>query len=85
MEHLRHYFVGLGILVVASYAEAQVSVVEVAVGSAHACALTTSGGVKCWGANSFGELGDGTTVSRPVAGDVPSLTGGVKAISAGAA
>jgi hypothetical protein len=31
------------------------------------------GTVKCWGRNSFGELGDGTTTDRPAPTKVPSL------------
>ena len=32
----------------------------IAAGYTHACALMTSGGVRCWGDNSNGQLGTGT-------------------------
>jgi alpha-tubulin suppressor-like RCC1 family protein len=35
----------------------------VAVGGAHLCGVTTSGSVRCWGANESGQLGDGTSRS----------------------
>ena len=43
--------------------------VQVAAGNQHACAVRATGGVVCWGNNSYGELGDGTfdLRSTPVA------------------
>ena len=55
-----------------------------ALGGAHSCALTTSGGIQCWGNNSFGgQLGDNTITDRRTPVDVAGLTAGVAAITAG--
>ncbi len=48
-------------------------VVAIARGTDHACAVRDTGHVVCWGANAFGQLGDGTTTQRTV----PALVVGI--------
>lgn len=60
-------------------------VVSVAAGWGHTCAVTTSGGVKCWGNNAYGRLGDGTVSRRLKPVDVVGLGSGVRSVAVGAA
>jgi alpha-tubulin suppressor-like RCC1 family protein len=36
----------------------------IAAGESHNCVLISSGAVRCWGDNSYGQLGDGTATNR---------------------
>jgi alpha-tubulin suppressor-like RCC1 family protein len=54
----------------------------IAAGGRHTCAIV-AGGVWCWGRNSEGELGLGTTTGSNVPVQNPTLTSGVQAIVAG--
>lgn len=67
---------------------AGVVVKELALGEYHTCALTNAGAVKCWGANYYGQLGYGHTLSlgdneQLTTLENVSLTGPARKISAG--
>jgi alpha-tubulin suppressor-like RCC1 family protein len=57
-------------------------VIAVAAGGGHTVALKSDGTVVAWGLNQSGQLGDGTTTDRRMAGPVSGLSG-IVAIAAG--
>ncbi len=57
--------------------------VAVGAGQSYACALSSAGGVKCWGWNVDGMLGDNTTIERHTPVDVVGLGSGITALSVG--
>ena len=58
-------------------------IAAISAGGNHTCALTTGGGVKCWGFNFNGEVGDGTKTQRNVPVDVVGLASGVRSVATG--
>jgi alpha-tubulin suppressor-like RCC1 family protein len=58
-------------------------VVGVSAGFEHTCVLLSDSTVKCWGANSSGQLGNGTTAESPLPVAVSALSG-VSGLAAGA-
>lgn len=57
--------------------------VAISSGFDYNCTLLNSSAVKCWGANDFGNLGDGTTTQRLTPTTVSGLSSGVSAIAVG--
>lgn len=62
----------------------KLQVKAISIGGSHSCAITTVGGVKCWGLNDEGQLGNNSLISSRVPVDVEGLTAGVSSVTAGA-
>jgi len=68
-------------------------IVAISTGGLHSCVLTSGGAVKCWGYNTKGQIGDGTTsacgwnepcppIGKIVPTQVTGLTSGIVAVFA---
>ena len=73
-----HRFVALACLLVAPTASAQV----LSAGSHHTCAIDAGEGLRCWGDNRSGQLGDGSIKPRTLPVRVKNLESGVIAVAA---
>lgn len=59
--------------------------VQISAGAVHTCATTAGGAVRCWGSNTSGQLGDGSTTRRLGPVDVFGLGSGMRLVAAGEA
>jgi alpha-tubulin suppressor-like RCC1 family protein len=55
----------------------------IALGYQHSCAVDYRGSLRCWGRNTFGQLGDGTIKDRKLPVLSSYFSGGVKALALG--
>jgi alpha-tubulin suppressor-like RCC1 family protein len=50
-----------------------ITVKAIALGGSHTCALMSDDSLRCWGANDYGQLGDGTSKNRPTPETIAAL------------
>ncbi|MEM7129910.1 MAG: hypothetical protein AAF702_26490 [Chloroflexota bacterium] len=58
-------------------------VTAISSGDYHTCAITDQGSLKCWGRNSWGQLGNDSTLNTTIPVDVVGLAANVKSVSSG--
>jgi alpha-tubulin suppressor-like RCC1 family protein len=56
------------------------TVKDIVAGGAHTCALLTTGKVRCWGYNDYGQLGYGNTTNGGDNG-LPSAAGDIQVLA----
>ena len=61
---------------VAAFTDGSATAVSITAGASHTCALLNTGAVNCWGYNSDGQLGNGTTTNSSVPVAVNAFTDG---------
>jgi alpha-tubulin suppressor-like RCC1 family protein len=83
MSRFRLLAVATAYLAIGTTTSAAGTASRIAAGDWHTCAVTTGGGVLCWGYNASGQLGDGTTTNRLTPMPVIGLGSGVAAVAAG--
>ena len=67
----------------ATAAPPEATALQIATGGRHSCLLTAAGGVQCWGSNNGLQIGRTGSAPEGVPFNVPGLSSGVTAISAG--
>uniref|UniRef100_UPI00374EB421 RCC1 domain-containing protein n=1 Tax=uncultured Ilumatobacter sp. TaxID=879968 RepID=UPI00374EB421 len=66
---------------VSAFTDVSATAVSIAAGYSHTCALLNTGAVNCWGSNSDGQLGNGSTTDSLVPVAVDPFTDGATAVS----
>ncbi len=59
------------------------TIASLAAGGAHSCAVDAAGKASCWGDNSAGQLGNGTTIGGSAPANVSPLGEGIEELAAG--